>query len=109
MKRKERRELEDKLYDILHKKYDGAIVVKGLSVHPFYSLWDFSRAKGVVDLLYDDIYQDRNEPIYEAFKKWITTNRYDYGFYGIEKKWSFEKIVTAVCFAILAFIVGTLI
>lgn len=109
MKKKERRELENKLYDILHKKYDGAIVVKGDSVHPFHSVWDFSRAKGIVDMLYDDIYQDRNEPIYEAFEKWIVPNRFKYSFDGMQKKWSFEQIVITVCCAIWAFIIGTLI
>lgn len=113
MKKKERRELENKLYDILHKKYDGAIVVKGDPVHPFHSVWDFSRAKGIVDMLYDDIYQDRNEPIYEAFEKWIVPNRFKYSFYGMQKKWSFEQTVTTVRFVIWALIggigIGTLI
>lgn len=113
MKKKERRGLEDKLYDILKEKYNGPIIVQNVAVHPFHSLWDFSRTKGIVDLLYDDIYQDRNEPIYEAFERWITTNRCDYSFYGMQKKWSFEQIVTTVWFAIWALIggigIGTLI
>ena len=106
MKKKERRELEDKLYDILHKKYSGSIIVQNVAVHPFHSVWNFSRAKGIVDMLYDDIYQDRNEPIYEAFEKWIMPNRFKYSFDGMQKKWSFEQTVTTVWFAFWALIAG---
>jgi hypothetical protein len=89
MKRKERKILQKKLYDILHDKYntENALVVNNKSVCPYYSVRDFVyHNKGIIDLLRDDILSNNKTEIYTTFEKWIKANFYKYTFSAMRDK-----------------------
>ena len=89
MKRKERKLLQEKLYDILQAKYkmDDALIVHNKSVCPFYSTLDFVyNNKGIIDLLRDDILSNNETEIYATFEKWLKVNFYKYTFNAIRDK-----------------------
>lgn len=89
MKRKERKLLQEKLYDILSEKYktEDALIVHNKSVCPLYSVLDFVyHNKGIIDLLRDDILSDNKTELYATFEKWLKANFYKYTFSAIRDK-----------------------
>lgn len=89
MKRKERKLLQEKLYDILYEKYNSnnALIVHNKSVCPFYSVLDFVyHNKGIIDLLRDDILSNNEAEIYATFEKWLKVNFYKYTFNALRDK-----------------------
>lgn len=89
MTRKERKILQEKLYDILSEKYkiEDALIVHNKSVCPFYSVLDFVyHNKGIIDLLRDDILSNNETEIFNTFEKWLKANFYKYTFSAIRDK-----------------------
>lgn len=89
MNRKERKQLQEKLYNILQDKYkiEDALLVHNKSVCPFYSVLDFVyHNKGIIDLLRDDILSNNETEIYATFEKWLKANFYKYTFSAMRDK-----------------------
>lgn len=89
MTRKERKSLQEKLYDILRENYntENALIVHNKSVCPLYSVLDFVyHNKGIIDLLRDDILSNNKTEIYATFEKWLNANFYKYTFSAIIDK-----------------------
>lgn len=89
MKRKERKSLQEKLYNILQDKYkiEDALLVHNKSVCPLYSVLDFVyHNKGIINLLRDDILSDNKTEIYATFEKWLKANFYKYTFDAMRDK-----------------------
>lgn len=111
MTRKERKNLQDKLYDILNDKYNNysALVVNNTAVSPLATKVDFCYYnKGIVNLLMDDIIAENKTELYLAFEKWVKANWCNYTFDKISERgqtwirlWCFACGIGAGVFATL--------
>lgn len=111
MKRKERKLLQEKLYNILRDKYkiEDALLVHNKSVCPFYSVLDFVyHNKGIIDLLRDDILSNNKTEIYATFEKWLKVNFYKYTFGAIRDK-ADKRCNWYWAFIFIAYWVGALV
>jgi hypothetical protein len=111
MNRKERKQLQEKLYNILHDKYkiEDALLVHNKSVCPLYSVLDFVyHNKGIIDLLRDDILSNNETEIYATFEKWLKVNFYKYTFSAIRDK-ADKRCNWYWAFIFIAYWVGALV
>lgn len=81
MKRKERHALEEKMYDILSEKYNGAVVVNNTAIDYISAMCDFVYDKRIVELLKEDIISKNNTEIHQQFEKWLQSNYKEYTYY----------------------------
>jgi len=78
MKRKERLALEEKMYDILSEKYNGAVVVNNTAIDYISAMCDFVYNKRIVELLKEDIISNNDTEIHKQFEKWLQSNYKEY-------------------------------
>lgn len=78
MKRKERRVLEEKMYNILSERFRGAVVVNNTAIDYIKAMCDFVYDKRIVELLKEDIINHNDTEIYKQFEKWLQTNYKEY-------------------------------
>lgn len=78
MKRKERRVLEEKMYNILSEKYSGAVVVNNTTIDHISAMCDFVYDKRIVELLKEDIINHNDTEIHKQFEKWLQSNYKEY-------------------------------
>ena len=87
MKRREYKRLSLKLYEILNEKYDrGALVVDNVSIYAYCAISTFAEDKTIVRLLSDAIQNEDKAEIYGMFERWLKTNKTDYTFFKIRRK-----------------------